>query len=464
MLKELKEKLELYLKWIPIYQLIIALFSLCFIIAIPLYFLPNLNQQFTHQNTVNFLKPQMRLGQTYYFAGQTEESIEVYKNCLERITDKEYPEEYAEIKLALGSDYLVLSQKENKEQNLQLAIDSYNEAQKIIDFDHYPIEYIQMNLNLGDIYLQRSEYLEPQINLEKAIDALKKSESGIKDVYENKNVPNHVRILTSEGLGYATLEEFNTKEPDFGISYLSPSRFILNEVNLGHVYHDLAILTNNKSYYNDSLDSLNKAFMAPTSFYDNSMSVSDKVDLAAYAFVQMNYAECVEGFTNQINAYNDSLLIITPQNSQEQFARIHKGIGISYFKEDPNNITNIETSIEHYKLALAYTNQNNQYEHAIILKNLGDSYGDLAFFKDKEENFAKAKNAYDKFLTIYNSDYPLFYAEVKRNNAILYTSLSDVKNNKTDYETAKDAFNIAKANGFFWQFPNYESYLNYVLP
>jgi hypothetical protein len=164
-------------------------------------------------------------------------------------------------------------------------------------------------------------------------------------------------------------------------------------------------------------------------------------------------------------AYNMALNIISPLSYEhkKRFAEIQKGIGFSYFQENPNNITNIEKSIQHYKLALAYTNSNHPFEYAKILKEIATSYADLATYKDKEENFEKAKIAYDDYFKIYTSDYPVPYAETKRDVVILYTMVGDVRNNKTNYETAQDAFDIAKANNMFEKYPDYESFLNFYL-
>lgn len=464
MSKKLKERLEPKLKWIPIIQLIVTLISLFFIILIPVYYLPNLNQQFTHQNTVDYLKEQIRSGQNYEKVGQYKDAIEIYKKCLDKITDKEFPEEYAEINLQLGNDYSLLSKKENQIQNIQLAINSYNEAQQTTDFnfDNYPIENIVLNHNLGYNYLRMSEYSNSQINLEKAIIAFKISEKRIKEVYENKTVPGHVRIMDFQGLGYATPDEIKTKNPYFGVAYLSPYTYIFNEVDLAHAYHDLAILSNNKTYYNYSRDSLNNAFNTRISF-DSEIPVSEKRDPFAYSFVLINYAEYVDGFDNQMYAYNEALQIITPQTDKELFAEIQKGIGTSYVEENPNNITNIEKSIQHYKLALAYTDKNKQFEYAKILKKLAYSYSILATYKDKDENFENAKNTYDTFFSIYTSDYPIAYADAKADIVVLYTTVKDVKNNKTDYKTAQDAFDIAKANNMFKKYPDYDSFLNSIL-
>jgi hypothetical protein len=453
-------------KWqftVAIISLIVAIISLGCIIYLQVIIIPSLNSQISHQNTIDYLLTQLPIAQNYEQRGQYNEAISIYENCLGKITKKDYREEYAQINMLLGQDYGFLSEEENKIQNLQKSIDSYNLALEIYTFDNYPVENIIVIQSLGNNYRDISEFTNRFGYLEKAIELYKSSEKGLKEIYENKIVPGRVRVLGPDGLVYLTPEEFNSKNYRFRPAYLKTSVYIYNEIDLADVYYDLSKLTKNSSYYNNSKESLDNAYMARISFDVNSPSVSEKTDLDAYALVKIHEGRDSEGFDNQINAYNESLNVISPQTNKKLYAEIQNGIGTSYFLDNPNNITNIEKSIQHYKLALAYTDQNNPFEYAKILKLLGDSYADLGTYKDKKENFEKAKNAYNTYLTIYTSDYPIPFADTNRDIVILYTMLIDVKNNRTEYQIAQDAFDIAKANNMFQNHPNYESFLNYYL-
>lgn len=451
---------------IALLSLSVALLSLGVAISIPLYFLPNQTNEITHQNTIDFLKTQFPVAQNYDRREEFKDAIDVYQKCLDRVTIRDYREEYAVINMALGQDFGSLSEKENKIQNLQKSIDYFNEALKIFNFDNYPVEYVMCKQQLGANYLSMSEFIDKKGNLEKSIDAFTSTENGLKEIYDNKQVPGHVRIIDYDTniIGYVTPEEFKTKEPNFAFLSVNPSNFIYTQVDLADAYHDLAVITKNSSYYNQSLESLNNAYMARISFKNESPSVLEKGDLNAYALVKIHEGRDIVGFNNQTRAYGEALVVISPQTNKELFAEIQNGMGTSYFEGDPNNITNIEKSIYHYKLALAYSDKNNPFEYAKILKKLGDSYSDLGTYKDREENFEKAKNAYDTYLTIYTSDYPVPFAETNRDMAILYTMLKDVKNNRTDYETAQNAFDIAHVNGMWNNFSDYESFLNFYYP
>ncbi len=365
--------------------------------------------------------------------------------------------------MLIGQDYGLLSEEENKIQNLQKSIDSYNLALEIYTFDNYPVENIIIIQSLANNYRDISEFNNRFVYLEKAIELYKSSEKGLKEIYENKIVPSRVRVLGPDGLVYLTPEEFNSKNYRFRPAYLKTSVYIYNEINLADVYYDFFKLTGNASYYNNSKESLDSAYDARISFDDNSLPVSKKTDLNAYALVKIHEGRDSEGFGNQINAYNESLNFISPQTNKKLYSEIQTGIGTSYFLDNPNDITKIEKSIQHYKLALAYTDQNNPFEYAKISKLLGDSYADLGTYKDKKENFEKAKNAYNAYLTVYTSDYPIPFAETNRDIVILYTMLTDVKNNSTDYQIAQDSFDIAEANNMFQNYPDYESFLNYYL-
>ena len=74
------------------------------------------------------------------------------------------------------------------------------------------------------------------------------------------------------------------------------------------------------------MNSINNAFSARVSLDNNSFPVSEKSDPFAYALVMLHYAMTVDGFDKQINAYNNSLQIITPQTNKIQYAMIQQGI------------------------------------------------------------------------------------------------------------------------------------------
>jgi len=390
--------------------------------------------------------------------GQYNAAIDIYQKCLEKVTIKDYSEQYARIHLQLGYNYGLLSEKENKIQNLQKSIDSFNEALKKFTFDNYPVEYVTGKHQLGWNYLDLSEFTNKQENLEKSIDAFSSSDKGLIEILENKQVLGHVRILDFQGLGYVTQEEYNTKVPDFGVAYVSPANNVYTQLGLADAYHDLAVLTKNSSYYNKSQESLNNAYMTRVSFDENALAISEKSDLSAYGVVKFHEGRDIEGFDNQIRAYEEALQISSL--STEKFAEIQYGMGTSYYQENPNNVTNIEKSIYHYKLALANTDKNHPFKYGKILNKLGISYASLGFFKDREENFEKAKNAFNTYLTIYTFEYPIPFAETHRDLAVLYSYYGNVKNNRTNYQIAQDSFDIAKVNDFFGNFSTYESFLN----
>jgi len=61
------EKLKRLFKKLPEprWHFVIAFLSLCVAISIPLYFLPNLTKDMTHQNVIDYLKTQFPTAQNY---------------------------------------------------------------------------------------------------------------------------------------------------------------------------------------------------------------------------------------------------------------------------------------------------------------------------------------------------------------------------------------------------------------
>ncbi len=450
------------LKYQPMISLIISIAALIISVSIPLYILPQLNEEITHQNTLDYLLTQLPTAQNYENELQYKDAISIYENCLARITKQDYQEQYAQIHMLLGQDYSLLSDEENKIQNLQRSINSNDLALDIYTYDEFPIENSVINQIQGANYLTLAEFISPKENLEKSIEFYKSAENGITEIAENKTVQGRVRVFSPvNGLVYLTPEEFRSKKFRFRPLYLTPRLLVYTDLGLADAYHDLAIITKNSSYSNESLEYLNETYAIPTAFTldCNAPPISDEKNSSAYALVKIHEGRDIDGFENQINAYNEALNISLGINA-DRYAEIQQGLGTSYYEADPNNVTNIEQSIYHYKLALAYTNKNKPFKYGKILNKLGLSYTSLGSFQDREENFEKAKSAFNEYLTIYTFEYPIPFARTHRDLAVIYSYYGDVKNNRTNYQVAQDSFDIAKVNGFFHDYSTFDSFLS----
>jgi len=102
-------------------------------------------------------------------------ALSEYKSISKMISPEKYPNEYAHIKNGEGVCCLNLSKKNNKEENLTIAIRAFEEALKIRTIGKFPVDYAETQKNLGESYRRLAEVRDKEENLELAIHAFNES-------------------------------------------------------------------------------------------------------------------------------------------------------------------------------------------------------------------------------------------------------------------------------------------------
>jgi tetratricopeptide (TPR) repeat protein len=115
-----------------------------------------------------------------------DKALQAYKNALKINTIDKSPRDYAKIQNELGGAYVALStinanvadssnsnhsiyETKTKNLNLKNATNAYREALKIFTLKDYPFDYAKTKNNLGECYRELSELQDQESNLKKSI-------------------------------------------------------------------------------------------------------------------------------------------------------------------------------------------------------------------------------------------------------------------------------------------------------
>ena len=99
----------------------------------------------------------------------------MFSEALEILDKEKHPYVYALTKKNLGDTYSLLSKLENKEYNLEKAINFYKEASKIFKKNKYLYDYVNTKGYLGDVYFDLSQVKSTKEELNKAIESFKEA-------------------------------------------------------------------------------------------------------------------------------------------------------------------------------------------------------------------------------------------------------------------------------------------------
>ena len=98
----------------------------------------------------------------------TEEALSIYLDALKTISPRQQ-KLYGHIKTKEGACYLRLSERGDKEENINKAIRAFEESLKIYSDRDYPQEFAALKINLGTAHKELSVVRDKEENISKAI-------------------------------------------------------------------------------------------------------------------------------------------------------------------------------------------------------------------------------------------------------------------------------------------------------
>lgn len=274
-----------------------------------------------------------------------EQTISIYKQCLEVVPRTVNAELWGMIMMNLGIAYS--QQTKDKAQNIEAAIAAYRLALEVIIQDQNPAAWATLTMNLGIVYAQRIADDKAQ-NIEKAIDYLEQS----------------LEIRTREA---------------------SPHDWSLTVGNLAAAYADRVEgdrsqnLARSIAFAKQSLEVLSKS-RTPVEWATTWMNIGT------------SYAELTDGNRSQnlewaIKAYERSLEVLTYARSPVEWSKVMTNLATVYMQRiQGDRSQNIEQAIEMHEQSLRVrTFESMPVEWAQVRLNLSSAYASR-LLGDRQEN------------------------------------------------------------------------------
>ena len=98
-------------------------------------------EKIKERNIISHIKSRIKNTDDLLERGIIIDALSEYKSMLSTVSYKNYPQEYAHIKEKEGTCYSDIAETCDKENNLQRAIQAYEETLKIRTVEKYPIDY-----------------------------------------------------------------------------------------------------------------------------------------------------------------------------------------------------------------------------------------------------------------------------------------------------------------------------------
>ncbi|MBW4596192.1 MAG: tetratricopeptide repeat protein, partial [Brasilonema angustatum HA4187-MV1] len=340
--------------------------------------------------------------------------------------------------------------RENKAQNLESAIDAYQQALLVRTREAFPVDWAGTQNNLGNTYSNRIRGDKAQ-NLESAIDAYQQALS----VYTREAFPvDWARIQYNLGVAYSDrikgdkAQNLESAIDAFQQALLVRTREAFpvdwagTQNNLGNTY--------SQRIRGDKAQNLESAIDA----YQQALSVyTQEAFPVDWAMSQYNlgvaYSDRIKGDKAQnlesaIDAYQQALLVRTREAFPVDWARTQNNLGIAYSQRiRGDKVQNVELAIDAYQQALLVrTHKAFPVDWAMTQNNLGNTYSDRKR-GDKAQSLESAINAYQQALSVYTREaFPVDWAGTQNNLGVAYSDR--IKGDKAqNLESAIDAYQQA---------------------
>jgi CHAT domain-containing protein len=359
---------------------------------------------------------------------------------------------------------------ENRRQNQEDAIQALEIGRSILTPDKYP-EHWKINNNLGTTYLQRFTG-NRRDNIERAIYYFEESLQAIQ-------LPQQATAwgLIKAHLAYAYVERIADERPDNierAITYslealqaLQPQtrewasahnnaalawgkriigdpeankrqsilhseqvltvytrdvdalRWAQNKLNLGTMYYELALLTDDPWLTEKAIDEMEDAIDAYSrpQFAERWAMAATNLGMI---YPDRFFGDPVENMQQAINLLEEVLLIYTRPEYPERWARTHLNLGVAYARlaETAVEIHGVAPAIAHFQEALTVlTADDFPYEYQQLARNLGNTFAE-------QKNWADAVIWYERYITISRTLWDMAYSEGGRLAAA--TAVSDI--------------------------------------
>ena len=385
-------------------------------------------------------------------AENIELAIEHYNQALEVRTREVFPEDWAITQNNLAIAYRERIQGDRAE-NIKLAIDHYNQALQVRTREAFPEQWAMTQNNLAIAYIEHIRGDRAK-NIELAIDHYNQA----LQVYTREAFPvqwagtrnnlaaayrNRIQGDRAENIGLA-IDHYNqalqarTREA-------FPEKWAETKNNLAAAYSE-RIQGNRAENIGLAIDHYNQALEVYTCEAFPEQWAMTQNNLAAA------YSECIQGDRAEniglaIDHYNQALQVYTREAFPEQWAMTQNNLAAAYsICIRGERAENIDLAIEHYNQALEVrTREAFPEKWAETKNNLAATYSER-IQGDRAENIELAIDHYNQALQVRTLErFPANRRQTLRNLGDLYFTEQSWKNALVDYDGAIEAGNAVLA-------------------
>lgn len=351
------------------------------------------------------------------------EAINYYYKALEIVNIVDDPDNYILCRNNLGNAYVLLSQLRDGLEEVDNALECFNEVYEISKKDTKSFQYCQVLNNLGITYFQFYDKRQSKDDLIQAINYFKKS-------LEHKEISvrpiMHGRTQLNYGISLLYLAEMENKEENLNAAIkafewsikLSPDPNS-NQNKAARSKRNEAFI--DKGLFNEDVKYLNQATNDLTLLIEETREIDLESNNLHYSF-----------FSNLVKAYislhrvekdNSKLIplfergldLFLEYNYKNGIAKLNRLLGIAYwslyYEDVLYDCTKLNSAMNHYQIAAMYykelqdhySTSASLYWSAIIYKEFYDQEGEMEYLREARENCREALN-YIKQLLDVNED------------------------------------------------------------
>lgn len=354
--------------------------------------------------------------------------IMMLQHALSLVQCQSNPEHWAILHRELGNS-LYQNPQGNRSDNLEQAIEHYNQALEVYTHDDFPVDWAEIQNNLMAAYSDRIKGDRVE-NIEQALKHCNKA----LEVYTQKNFPidwamiqnnlaavyiNHIQGDRAENIEKA-IEHYNQAlEVQAQQDFLED--WAMTQNNLANAYW--------RRIREDRAENIEKAI----EHYNQALKVYSQSDYQVeWAMIQNNLANAysdhilenhAENIEKAIKHYNHALEVRTHKDFPIDWAETQNNLGLVYFERiRGDRAENIEKAIEHCNQALeVYIQRDFSIDWAMIQNNLGNAYWSR-IQGDRAENIEKAIEYFNQALQVRKQkNFPIDWATTQNNLGIAYS-------------------------------------------
>ena len=362
-------------------------------------------------------------------AENIEQAIEHYNQALKVRTYDNFPMDWAETQNNLGIAYWSRILGDEAE-NIEQALEHYNQALKVYTYYSFPMDWAETQNNLGIAYWSRILGDKAE-NIEQAIEhynyALEvythqdfpvewaRTQHNLASAYSARIMGNKAENIEKAIEHYNQSLEVRTRK-DFPMNWAGTQNNLANAY-WSRIRGDKAEnIEQAIEHYNHALEVYNQK-----DFPVDWAMIQDSLALAYWIRIRGDKAENIE---QAIELYNQALEVRTQKNFPVHWAMTQTNLGMAYDDRiRGDKAENIEQAIKHHNQALTVLTQKDfQMQWALTQNSLAAAYSNR-IRGDKTENIEQAIKHFNHALEVYNQkDFSMDWAMTQNNLAAAYWS------------------------------------------